>query len=162
MRGVTDKGIAEYGNIIYGRNLTLAQEQEKIAAWAKKYNRTEQVKKFRAEKDASFKQLEQRIIKVFESLPATFQEYLKILKSADKTVAEIKKEVRSLYRKNKKVFSAMDRALASFNDWPRNRFLPYRGQCIRIRPQLVHRVHHSKLPLTARNGKTKTSGSKRH
>ncbi|KAK6039201.1 hypothetical protein COOONC_23294, partial [Cooperia oncophora] len=92
----------EYSNIIYGRNLTLAQEQEKIAAWAKKYNRTEQVKKFRAESDASFKQLEQRIIKVFESLPATFQEYLKILKSADKTMAEIKKIKKKKKKKKKK------------------------------------------------------------
>ncbi|KAK6037396.1 hypothetical protein COOONC_25099, partial [Cooperia oncophora] len=106
-------GRVERDDILFRRNLTLAQEQEKIAAWAKKYNRTEQVKKFRAEKDASFKQLEQRIAKVLESLPATFQEYLKILKSADKTmaeimkadeaVAEIKKEVKNLYSKNTKV-----------------------------------------------------------
>ncbi|KAK6044587.1 hypothetical protein COOONC_17908, partial [Cooperia oncophora] len=100
MKGITLKGRVEYDDIIVGRNLTLAQEQEKIAAWAKKYNRTEQVKKFRAEKDASFKQLEQRIANVLAALPATFQEYLKIIKSADKTMEEIKKEERNLIAKN--------------------------------------------------------------
>ncbi|KAK6053396.1 hypothetical protein COOONC_09100 [Cooperia oncophora] len=75
--GITLEGRVEYDDIILGRNLTLAQEQEKIAAWAKKYNRTEQVKKFRAEKDATFKQLEQRIgqsVCVFIShLPEVFE-----------------------------------------------------------------------------------------
>ncbi|KAK6039502.1 hypothetical protein COOONC_22993 [Cooperia oncophora] len=147
MRGVKWQGRVEYDNIIRGRNLTLAQEKEKIAAWAKKYDRTEQVKKFRAEKDASFKKVEQQITKVLKSLPAAFKKYVKILKNGDKTMVDIKKAVRELYKKDRLVFRVLFDTLDNFKGWPRAR-PAYR----RTRP---YRIRIRRRRLAARDEKTK-------
>ncbi|KAK6049242.1 hypothetical protein COOONC_13253, partial [Cooperia oncophora] len=84
LRGVSKEGRIQYNAIIRGENLTYAQEQEKIAAWAKKYNRTEQVKKFKAEEDKKMEALKQKITAVFKSIPSTFQEYVKNIESEKK------------------------------------------------------------------------------
>ncbi|KAK6055077.1 hypothetical protein COOONC_07417 [Cooperia oncophora] len=137
LKGVSTEGRLEYDDIVRGRNLTLAQEQEKIAAWAKKYNRTDQVMKFKADKYANFKQLEQQIVKVFAALPAAFQENLKVLKSGDKTVAEIKKAIAEKHKKDKKLYMVLDDIVNEFNGWPLARptayYLWYRRKGLRKR-----------------------------
>ncbi|KAK6015634.1 hypothetical protein OSTOST_18938, partial [Ostertagia ostertagi] len=86
LKNVSNEGRIEYGKIIADWNLTTVQEQEKIAAWAKKYNRTGEVKKFIDKMNDDMKHLKQHVAKLIASLPAAYEEYMKITENKDKTL----------------------------------------------------------------------------
>ncbi|KAK6026339.1 hypothetical protein OSTOST_07716 [Ostertagia ostertagi] len=57
LANTTKESRDEYKAIITNSKLSEVQEQEKIAAWAKKYKRTDELKKFNAKLDESMKLL---------------------------------------------------------------------------------------------------------
>ncbi|PIO65245.1 hypothetical protein TELCIR_13095 [Teladorsagia circumcincta] len=121
LKDVSGQGKVEYRSIVADKKLTTVQEQKQMEEWAKKYHRTvgflilspcnidifrqiptfqEELKKFNDKLNENMKRLKHDIPKLLASLPAAFNEYMKITENKDKTMLEIKQELRKMRTKN--------------------------------------------------------------
>ncbi|PIO57547.1 hypothetical protein TELCIR_21039 [Teladorsagia circumcincta] len=103
LANLTKEGKAEYSAILSNKKITYDQLHEKIVAWANKYKRTEELKKFNAKMDEKLKQLKEHVSKTLASLPAAFNEYTNTAESKGKTRLEIMMDLKKLQTKNPEV-----------------------------------------------------------
>ncbi|PIO59250.1 hypothetical protein TELCIR_19293, partial [Teladorsagia circumcincta] len=114
LANLTKESKAEYRAILRDRSLTYDQEHEKLAEWANKYKRTEELEKFEAKIDESVRQLKENVPKLLASLPAAYNEYMSITESKDKTRSEILKELRKMLARNPRVYSVLKFVLSQY------------------------------------------------
>ncbi|KAK6056036.1 hypothetical protein COOONC_06458 [Cooperia oncophora] len=161
MKGISNGGRLEYNAIFRFNNLTIAQEQEKVAQWAKKYSRTAEVEKFKAKMDENMKQLKQYARNIIKALPSALEEYMKATENKSKTMTEIRKDVARLNAKNPTVFKVLRYILRSNPRWRRMRRIRRRKRTLRTSRSHRHLKKRSTvLSGEATSNKTISTGPK--
>ncbi|PIO67430.1 hypothetical protein TELCIR_10823 [Teladorsagia circumcincta] len=98
LANLSKQSIAEYRAILNDRSLTNAQEQEELEAWANKYERTEELKRFHEEMDKHIARLKLHISKIIATLREVYFMY--------EIATEGEKHTKSLILENLRIIKA--------------------------------------------------------
>ncbi|KHJ90283.1 hypothetical protein OESDEN_09874 [Oesophagostomum dentatum] len=95
----TSEAKKEYLSILNEQNNTVAQEKERIQAWAKKHNLEKEFKESEEAMDKSRAEGKKDVLALISNLSAVNSEYVKIEEDMSLTRSEIKQKIRDLWQK---------------------------------------------------------------